>query len=105
MYFWCVAGLTLCLTVVGIPFGLQAIKMGVASLAPFGKKIESGKNANGPIRIIFNVLWTVLFGWELALHHLFWALLWAITVVGLPFAAQHVKLAAFAIMPFGREFS
>ena len=50
--FWCVAGLTLCLTVVGIPFGLQAIKMGVASLAPFGKKIESGKNANGPIRII-----------------------------------------------------
>lgn len=100
---WLLAGLTLCLTVVGIPFGLQAMKIGVATLAPFGKDVHELPNANSALRIVFNVIWIVLFGWELAVAHLVWACLLALTIIGLPFAAQHLKLIPLSLMPFGRE--
>jgi uncharacterized membrane protein YccF (DUF307 family) len=97
------AGLALCLTVVGIPFGLQSIKIGFATFAPFGKEVVELHNANSPLRLIFNVIWIVLFGWELTVAHLVFALILAITIVGIPFAKQHIKLIPLALLPFGRE--
>lgn len=95
-----IGGLLLCLTIIGIPFGLQAINLGVATLAPFGKTVVAEENAGGCLRLVFNVIWIVLFGWEIALAHLVSAGILAITIIGLPFAAQHIKLIPVALMPF-----
>jgi uncharacterized membrane protein YccF (DUF307 family) len=96
-------GLLLCLTIIGIPFGIQSIKLGIATFAPFGKEIVEGEYANSPLRIIFNIIWLVLFGWEIALAHLLSALVLAITIIGIPFALQHIKLIPLALLPFGRD--
>ena len=100
-----VTGLALCLTIVGIPFGLMSIKIGFATLAPFGKTVIERPNANSVLRIVFNVLWLVLFGWPIALAHLLWAIVLTITIIGLPFAKQHVKLIPLALFPFGRDLA
>jgi len=99
-----VGGLALCLTIVGIPFGVQAIKLGAATMTPFGRKIVEDSNPNSPLKTVLNVVWIILFGWEIALAHLFHAALLAITIIGLPFANQHIKLIALALFPFGRSF-
>jgi len=96
-------GLSLCLTIVGIPFGIQSIKLGFATFTPFGKNVVERKDANSTLRIIFNVIWLVLFGWEIAVAHLTSALILAITIIGLPFAKQHIKLVPLALLPFGRD--
>ena len=96
-------GLSLCLTIVGIPFGIQSIKLGFATFTPFGKEVVERQNANSTLRIIFNVIWLVLFGWEIAVAHLTSALILAITIIGLPFAKQHIKLVPLALLPFGRD--
>ncbi len=98
-----IGGLLICITVVGIPFGLQSMKIGVATLAPFGKEVVEVKQANSILRILFNLLWLVLFGWEIALAHLASALILTITIVGIPFAKQHVKLIPLSLFPFGRN--
>ncbi len=98
-----VGGILLCLTVIGIPFGYQEIKIGIATLAPFGCELVEYQDANSPLRLVLNVIWLVVFGWMIALHHLLWAVLLALTVVGLPFALQHLKLIPLALLPFGRE--
>ena len=100
-----VGGLLVCLTVVGIPFGLQAIKLGIATLLPFGRQIVVADQAGGFWETAFNVLWAVLFGWEIALAHLGFAALLAITIVGIPFAKQHIKLIPVALFPFGRRLA
>ena len=96
-------GLMLCLTIVGIPFGIQSMKLGVATFAPFGKELVETENANSTLRVVFNVLWIVFFGWEIAIAHLVAAVILAITIIGIPFAKQHVKLIPMALLPFGRE--
>jgi uncharacterized membrane protein YccF (DUF307 family) len=98
-----IGGLVLCLTIVGIPFGLQSIKLGVAAFAPFGKEVVESEYANSPLRVIFNIIWLVLFGWELALTHLVHAIVLAVTIIGIPFALQHIKLIPLALFPFGRD--
>ena len=95
-------GLLLCLTILGIPFGLQAIKLGVCTLAPFGKEIVERPEANSPLRVVFNLLWILLFGWEIAISHLVHAGLLALTIIGIPFAVQHIKLVPLSLLPFGR---
>ena len=97
-------GISTCLTIIGIPFGIETIKVGVATLTPFGKKITEGPGVGTPLIQILNVIWFFLFGWAIALSHLTWGALLAITVIGLPFAKQHFKLMTLAIMPFGRSF-
>jgi uncharacterized membrane protein YccF (DUF307 family) len=96
-------GLVLCLTIVGIPFGLQSIKLGVATLTPFGKEVVETRNADSPLKLIFNLLWILLFGWEIAVAHLISAAILAITIIGLPFAKQHIKLLPIALLPFSRD--
>ncbi|MEJ2449030.1 MAG: YccF domain-containing protein [Anaerolineales bacterium] len=98
-------GLLLCLTIVGIPFGLQTIKIGMATFTPFGKEVRELEKANSAGRVIFNMIWIVLFGWEIALAHLIHGIILAITIIGLPFAKQHFKLIPLALLPFGREYS
>jgi uncharacterized membrane protein YccF (DUF307 family) len=98
-----IGGLGICLTIIGIPFGIQSIKIGFASMTPFGKKIVETENANNTLQTIFNIIWIVLFGWEIAIAHLVSALILAITIIGLPFAKQHIKLINLALFPFGRE--
>jgi uncharacterized membrane protein YccF (DUF307 family) len=96
-------GIALCFTIIGIPFGYQEIKIGIATFAPFGCELVEYEDANSPLRLVLNVIWIFTFGWLIALHHLIWAAFLAITVIGLPFALQHVKLIPLALLPFGRD--
>ena len=98
-----IGGLLLCLTIIGIPFGIQSIKLGLATFTPFGKEIVEVDRANSVLRVIFNVIWIVLFGWEIALAHLMSAAILAITIIGIPFAVQHIKLIPLSLLPFGRD--
>lgn len=96
-------GLVICLTVIGIPFGYQEIKIGIATLAPFGMERVKLENADDPLMVILNVAWFLIVGWALALNHLFWGVLLAITIIGIPFAKQHFKLMSLSAWPFGRD--
>jgi uncharacterized membrane protein YccF (DUF307 family) len=95
-------GVLLCLTIVGIPFGMQAFKLARAVAAPFGTKVVERGGASGCVPVVLNLIWIVLPGLELALTHLVLAILLGVTIVGLPFARQHLKLVPLALMPFGR---
>jgi uncharacterized membrane protein YccF (DUF307 family) len=96
-------GLLMCLTVVGIPFGIQSMKLGVATFAPFGKRVVEAPGANGPLELVLNVIWLLLFGWAIAVAHLVSALVLAMTIIGIPFALQHLKLVPIALFPLGRS--
>jgi uncharacterized membrane protein YccF (DUF307 family) len=94
-------GILLCLTIIGIPFGIQCFKLSILGIAPFGQEIRETEPPGGCIAVVMNVIWIILPGLELALIHLFLAAFFAITIIGLPFAAQHLKLTRLAILPFG----
>ncbi|WP_374688319.1 YccF domain-containing protein [Promineifilum sp.] len=98
-------GLALCITIIGIPFGLKAIELGIATLAPFGKEVTVQERMGGLLPLVFNVLWILLFGWEIALAHLVSALILTITIVGIPFAKQHLKLVPVSLAPFSYRLS
>ena len=98
-----VSGLLLCLTIVGIPFGLMSIRIGVATFAPFGKEIVELPNGNSFLKLLFNLIWLLLFGWEIAVAHLVSAVILCLTIIGIPFGLQHIKLIPLALFPFGRE--
>ncbi len=96
-------GIGLCLTIIGIPFGLQSIKLGFAVFAPFGKEVVELDNANSVLNLVFNVIWLLLFGWPIAVAHATSALILAITIIGIPFSIQHLKLIPLSLLPFGRD--
>ncbi len=96
-------GLLLCLTIIGIPFGVQSIRLGVATFTPFGKEVVEAERSTGILPVLFDIIWIVLFGWEIALAHLAAAGITAITIIGIPFAIQHLKLIPVALFPFNRE--
>ena len=96
-------GLALCITIVGIPFGLQCFKLAIFALAPFGVQAVDTSYAGGCLPVLFNILWILLGGLWIAITHLVLALIFAITIIGIPFAVQHVKMAGFAITPFGKQ--
>jgi uncharacterized membrane protein YccF (DUF307 family) len=98
-----ISGFLLCITIIGIPFGLQCFKLAIFVLAPFGSKAVDTTGADGCIAVVFNVLWILLGGLWIALTHVLLALIFAITIIGIPFAAQHMKLAGFALTPFGKQ--
>lgn len=97
------SGFLLCLTVVGIPFGIQAFKLAVFTLWPFGRKVVEAPGGAGCLSLAFNVLWLLLFGWELFLGHLVSGLLLCATIVGIPFGIQAFKLSVLALWPFGQQ--
>lgn len=98
-----VGGTILCLTIIGIPFGIQAYKLAWVALWPFGRKIETKESSSGCISILLNVIWLICGGIWIAVSHLIFGIILAITIVGIPFAGQHVKLAGLALSPFGKE--
>lgn len=98
-----IGGLVVCLTIIGIPFGVQAMKLGIATMTPFGRTIVPTKELEESKFILFNIIWALFFGWEIAVTHLAHAILLAITIVGIPFAKQHIKLIPLSLAPFGRE--
>ena len=102
---YAVGGLVLCLTVVGIPFGLQAFKLAELMLWPFGKEVVDDRTAvgSGALGLVMNVLWCVVAGVVIAVAHLTIAVGLAITIVGIPFAVQHIKFALLAVFPFGKK--
>jgi uncharacterized membrane protein YccF (DUF307 family) len=97
-----VGGLLLCLTIVGIPFGLQCFKVAGLGLLPFGKEILDAPGGN-PIGCLLNVVWLVVAGVWIFLTHIALACGLAVTIIGIPFAIQHVKLAVLALAPFGKN--
>jgi len=98
---WFLAGLLCCVTIVGIPFGKQCFKLAGFVLWPFGRRVEYA--GGGPVKLILNILWILLLGWELALGALITGLLWCATIIGIPFGLQAFKFAKLAILPFGAK--
>jgi len=94
-------GILLCITIIGIPFGIQCFKLSILGMAPFGHEIRETEPPGGCVSVIMNVIWIILPGLELAIIHLCLAAIFAITIIGLPFAAQHLKMTRLAILPFG----
>jgi len=93
----------LCITIIGIPFGIQCFKLAGLAIAPFGREVREKEPPSGALSVIMNIIWIILPGLELAVFHLFMALLFAITIIGLPIAAQHLKMTRLALIPFGFE--
>ena len=96
-------GILACLTIIGIPFGQQAIKLGVATMTPFGREIVPTPEASSTLNMILNIVWILVIGWGIAVTHLTSAAILAVTIIGIPFALQHIKLIPLALFPFGRE--
>jgi uncharacterized membrane protein YccF (DUF307 family) len=97
-------GLILCLTIIGIPFGVQCMKLSLLALVPFGKEVTQTKTGSGCLSVLMNVLWIIFGGIPLALTHAVFGILCAITIIGIPFAKQHMKLVALSLTPFGHTF-
>ena len=103
LMYW-IAGLLMCITIIGIPFGVQLLKIGSLSLWPFGHDLKpKADSATGCLQVAFNVLWILLGWWEIALTHLTFGLILCCTIVGIPWGLQHFKLALGSVFPFGKE--
>jgi uncharacterized membrane protein YccF (DUF307 family) len=98
---YAVAGIVMFVLIVTIPFGIQAFKLASYSLWPFGRVVVRRADAGTVLSLIGNVIWFVLAGFWIAIGHLFMALLLTITIIGIPFAIAHLKLARISLWPFG----
>ena len=98
-----VASLLMMITIIGIPFGMQTLKMASLALWPFGKTVRSGERSGGCLYILMNVLWILLGGIWICLSHLAFGVVLCITIIGIPFGLQHFKLAGLALTPFGQD--
>lgn len=106
---WVIAAVIMAITIIGIPWARAAFNIGLYTLLPFGQKAVSraaytGQEdmGTGPLGFIGNLIWLVLAGWWLALAHVLTAILLAITIIGIPFAWAHLKLAGIALWPIGK---
>ncbi len=97
------AGVALMVTIIGIPFGLQSIKLGMLTLWPFGTKIKEKKPQPGCLNLIMNIIWFFIGGIWIWLTHIFFGLLLYITIIGIPFGKMHFRLSKLALSPFGKE--
>ncbi len=102
---WWVAGLLAAITIIGIPFAIAAFRIGTFTLWPFGREVvdrPEPDEARKLMVLLGNIVWIILGGIWLALAHLFFALLLGITIIGIPFALQHLKLAHLSLTPYGK---
>lgn len=97
---WTLIGLFLCITIIGIPLGVQSFKMAGLTLTPFGKTVQYGGGVGSTLA---NILWVVLVGWWMALGYLGAGVLNCITIIGIPFGIQSFKMAKLALWPFGAQ--
>lgn len=97
---WLFVGVLWCITIIGIPFGIQCFKIGSFSLFPFGKKVRTNFDSHP----VANVIWLIFFGWEIAVGYFIIGAILFITIIGIPFAKQCFKLASLALLPFGAQY-
>ena len=95
---WCLAGCLWCITIVGIPIGMQCFKFASLSFFPFAKEVRYG---GGPVSLLVNIIWLIVSGLPLAAEHAILGCALCVTIIGIPFGLQHFKLAQLALMPFG----
>jgi uncharacterized membrane protein YccF (DUF307 family) len=100
-----VGSIILMITIVGIPFGLQTLKMASLSLWPFGRDTVVHTRASGCLYIIMNIIWLITGGIWIAITHAIFGVLLCLTIIGIPFGLQHFKLTAIALSPFGRDIT
>jgi uncharacterized membrane protein YccF (DUF307 family) len=96
-------GIVLCLTIIGIPFGLQCFKLAGLVLWPFGRQVVPAPGNTGCLTVLANIIWLLCGGLWTAVIHVVFGLLLFITIIGIPFARQHFKLVEISMMPFGRR--
>ncbi len=101
--YYFIIGVIYCITIIGIPFGVQLIKLAGFAIWPFGHDIHADTNDSSVLSLIMNVIWIVFGGIEIALIHLFCGIILCITLVGIPFGKQHFKMAFLALVPFGKK--
>jgi uncharacterized membrane protein YccF (DUF307 family) len=106
---WLIAAIIMAITIIGLPWARAAFNIAAYTLFPFGQKAVSreaytGREdiGTGPLGVIGNIVWLVLAGWWLALGHLATAIVLAVTIIGIPFAWAHLKLAGIALWPIGK---
>ena len=95
---WLLTGCLWCITIIGIPVGLQCFKFAALSFFPFGKEITYGGGAGS---LLLNIIWLLVSGLPLAIESALLGCLLCITIIGIPFGLQHFKIAKLALMPFG----
>jgi len=95
-------GLLMCITIIGIPFGIQLFKLGTYSLWPFGRTMVDGPGEPGCVSVVMNLIWILCGWWEIAILHAVFGLLFCATIVGIPWGTQHFKMAIASIFPFGK---
>lgn len=100
-----VGGFVLCLTIIGLPWGIQCFKLASLVLWPFGKKVVPAQNAGGCLPLFCNIVWLLCGGLYTACVHLVFAFFFFITIIGIPFARQHMKLVELSFMPFSRTLA
>ena len=103
-----IGGIALCLTVIGIPWGIQCFKISILALFPFGSQVTSNWPESSPttgINIILNIVWLVFGGIWVVLNHLFWGVTLCLSIIGIPFGIQHFKLMKLGFTPFGRQIA
>ena len=98
-----VAGVILCITIIGIPFGVQSFKLAGYALWPFGRVLVPSPTRLKGLSVVANILWLILAGWWLALAHLITGILLCITIIGIPLGVADFKMAGAALVPFGKE--
>ena len=98
-----IGSLVLMITIIGIPFGIQTLKMASLSLWPFGRDTVVHTRASGCLYVLMNVIWLLAGGLWIAATHAIFGVLLCITIIGIPFGLQHFKLTAIALSPFGRD--
>ncbi|MEX2370614.1 MAG: YccF domain-containing protein [Bacteroidales bacterium] len=96
-------GIIMMLSIIGIPFGIQMVKIGLLCLWPFGSTFQINNELPGCLSTLLNLLWFFIAGFWLAVTHFVFGVLLTLTIIGIPWGAQHFKLAGFAISPFGRS--
>jgi uncharacterized membrane protein YccF (DUF307 family) len=98
-----IASVALMITIIGIPFGLQSLKLAELALFPFGNKIVDNETSSGCISMLMNIIWFFVGGLPIALTHLLFGVVLYITIIGIPFGNQHFKLMKLAFVPFGKK--
>ena len=103
--YYAIIGFLFCISIIGIPFGVQLFKMAGFALCPFGKNVVCDTRDMGCLSILMNIIWIVCGGIEICLAHLSFGVLLCLTIVGIPLGIQHFKMALLALAPFGQKIS
>lgn len=103
--YYAIVGILFCVTIIGIPFGVQLFKIAGLALWPFGHEVTAGPSDTGCLSVLMNIIWIIFGGIEIVLMHLAFGIIFCLTIVGIPFGLQHFKMAILALVPFGKVIS